>query len=370
MKPHAPFRAAAVLAAAFFITTASGGCRGSETETARPEPAVRPVRAVQVQPRSGAEARVFPGKTAASTEVDLAFRVANQIIELPVKVGQFVEKGDLIARLDPTDFQTRTRGYQAQLEGARASLNEARLSYDRYKALYAEGNAPKASYDQAEAMLETARAKVESIEQQLRQARMNLGYTRLTAPFDGYIAARYVDNFQNVAAGHPVVKLQKIDDLEVTIGLPDDMITLRDRITRVSVSLEAYPGRVFPAGIKEIATDSNSRTGTFPVTVSLERSGEVELLPGMAADVKVEFDTNGEGGGFLVPDTAVFSDDGSSWIWVFDPQTSTVSRRQVEMAAVTDHGTVLTSGLKEGDVVITAGVHYLSEGRRVRLLKK
>jgi multidrug efflux pump subunit AcrA (membrane-fusion protein) len=398
-----------------------GGCK----ENVVPEKKMRPVKAIQVEEEEQSMTRIFPGKTEATQEANLAFRVPGQLQEFPVNVGQYIKKGDLIARLDPRDYKTNIRAItnsidqakaqlkametgareedlkalQAQLESAKAALQEAQLQFERQAALYQKGIVSKAVFDHAKAAEEAASANVERMTQELKKAKSGARKeeieamqsqikglqakletassahqdTFLKAPYDGYIAVKYVDNFENVGAGNPIIKIQDISRLEVTVGLPDDLIARKDKLVKAVCRLEAFPDREFQATIKEISTDVDTQTQTYPVTVIMDQPSTLDVLPGMAANVALTFSSPAESKntGFVTPNTAVFSDDGEeSLVWILDPETLTVTKRKITIGQITSKGIMVTSGLESGEWIVTAGVHFLQEGQQVRMLKQ
>lgn len=329
---------------------------------------VRPVKAMKIEPAAQVATRIFPGKVEATSEVALAFRVSGQLTHYPVTMGQYVETGSLIAELDTTDYKIQVRGLEAQLFGAEAALKEAYLSYTRYSKLFAENNAAKASYDQAEATYKTTEAKVKSLTEQLNKAKTDLAYTSLRAPFSGYISAKYMDNYQTIQSGQPVVKLQDIDMLEVTVGLPDNLVIRQNDLQNITVQLEAFPDRQIEAQVKELALDAEAETRTYPLTVQFRRPEDVNFLPGMAANVTLHFAERGMSAHYVLPETAVVANsEGLSTVWVYDKATSSVERRSVSLGQVFSSGIEVVDGLKQGEWVVTAGAHYLSSGQKVRL---
>ncbi|SIN73799.1 efflux RND transporter periplasmic adaptor subunit [Halodesulfovibrio marinisediminis] len=330
---------------------------------------IRPVKAMKVVASNQGATRVFPGKVEASSEVALAFRVGGQLTSYPVSKGQFVKKGSLIAALDTTDYKIQVRGLEAQLFGAKAALKEAQLSYSRYSTLVANDTAAKASFDQAEANYKTAQAKVKSLTEQLNKAKTDLGYASLRAPFSGYISEKYMDNYQTIQVGQPVVKLQDIETLEVTIGLPDNLVIRQKDLQSISVELEAFPGKYIEAKVKELALDVEPVTRTYPLTVQFIRPKDISFLPGMAANVTLHFAQNGVSAQYVLPETAVVGDpEGRSAVWVYDSSSSSVEHRLVKTGQIFSEGIEVTDGLKQGEWVVTAGAHYLSAGQKVRLL--
>ncbi|MEZ0574992.1 efflux RND transporter periplasmic adaptor subunit [Halodesulfovibrio aestuarii] len=330
---------------------------------------IRPVKAMKVEPAGQVATRVFPGKVEATSEVALAFRVGGQLINYPVAMGQYVKKGDLIAALDTVDFKIQVRGLEAQLFGAKAALKEAQLGYQRYHTLFAEDNAAKASFDQAEAAFKTAQAKVKSLKEQLNKAKTDLGYASLKAPFSGYISAKYMDNYQTITAGQPVVKLQDIEKLEVTVGLPDNLIIRQKDLQNITVELEAFPGKQIKANVKELGFDVEPETRTYPLTVQFSRPKDISFYPGMAANVTLHFAGTKVTAHYILPETAVVANaEGQSAVWVYDDVSSSVERRSVAIGQMFSNGVEVVDGLKQGEWVVIAGAHYLSAGQKVRLL--
>lgn len=331
--------------------------------------AIRPVKAMKVAPADQVATRVFPGKVEATSEVALAFRVSGQLTNYPIVMGQYIKRGSLIAALDTVDYKIQVRGLEAQLFGAQAALTEAQLSYSRYRTLVAENNAARASFDQAEAAYKSAQAKVKSLTEKLNKAKIDLDYASLEAPFSGYISTKYMDNYQTIQAGQPVVKLQDIENLEVTIGLPDNLVIRQKELQNITVELEAFPGKHIAAKVKELAFDAEPETRTYPLTVQFKRPKDINFLPGMAANVTLHFAETGVTVHYILPETAVVANaEGQSAVWVFDSSTSSVERRSVTTGQVYSNGIEVVDGLKKDEWVVTAGAHYLSAGQKVRLL--
>lgn len=396
------------------------GCRGPESLS---EP-IRPVRAITVGDLKAMSGREFPGRAAAKNTVDLSFQVAGPLVLLPVDVGSTVKKGDLIAALDPRDFETSVASADGSLERAKANLlameHGARPEeIEQIKAVIAQ---TKASYDQAvaehqrsvklieanaisqrefdisKARLERATAEVDAAEEELKiglsgarpedldakrseiraleatltAAKNQLEYATLTAPFDGEVAARYVDNFQTVQAKQPIVRLLDVSAIEVTIQIPESLIGLVPQVKQVGCRFDAIPDREFVGKITKIGREASQTTRTYPVTIEIEHPEDTDILPGMAAmvhNLPVE-DQPGAAKNLIVPPSSVFTtaDDQQAYVWVVDDGSKKVSRRAVKIGGLTPVGLSVIEGLAVGDIVVTAGVNTLREGQLVRLL--
>ncbi len=318
------------------------------------ESVIRPVKSM-VLPEYQGKTRTYPGTVRATNRVELSFNVLGTIIELPVKEGQRVKKGQLLARLDPKD-------YQALVTGAKAEYEKALADYRRAKELVKNGYVSRSDYDKTVSDKEVAASR-------LARARKSLEDTYLRAPFDGVIARRYVENFTDVRAKQPVLSLQDTHALEVVADLPEDVIALnRSSLpTSITARFSVLPGREFPVTISEIATHADPVTRTYQVVFALPAHEGVNLLPGMTAEVSVTRGSKTTEGSpvFTITATALLEADGKTWVWVIDPKTNRVSRREVQAEVIGDRA-VVSQGLRPLERIATAGVHHLKEGQVVK----
>ncbi len=396
----------------------------NKEEPPPPRETVRPVKMLTVG-RGETAARTLPGRVEADRKADLSFRVGGPLVELPVEEGQQVDKGQLIARIDPRDFRTRVertlgtlreaqaqlkamqagaraeeiRALEAAVSAARAQLTNAEAQYQRYKGLYVKRQVSKAEFDRYRTARDVARAQLRTAEEnlsvgmtgarpedieakqsqiqglraQLRDARNALADTELRAPFAGVITRRYVDNYQEVQPRQPVVTLQDLSRLEVVVQVPESvMAAVRNQgegRLRAFASFSTAPGRRFPLALKEYAAQADPDTQTYEVTLVMDRPEGLTLLPGMTATVTVTApDEQGGAGPITVPATAVgVGDDGAPRVWVVDPDAMTVSPRKVVTGGLGEGGTVeIVSGLEPGERIAVTGVDLLREGMEVR----
>jgi RND family efflux transporter MFP subunit len=401
------------------------GCQkaASEPET------IRPVRAVKVGDLKAIEGKEFPGRAKASHEVDLSFRVSGPLISLPVDVGSQVKKDDIVAVIDPSDFQTALDSAEGNLSMAQANLlamehgarpeeveqlraalveaeatsQQALADYERIEKLFQKGAATKAQLDATLARrdvtaaqvtkakedlniglkgariedLEAKRAEVMALTAAVDNTKNQLDYTVLRAPFDGVVAAKYADNFQTVQAKQPIVRLLDVSKIEVTVQVPESLIVLAPHVKSVSCRFDALPGREFVGQPTKIGSEASQTTRTYPVTVAIDQPKDVQILPGMAAIVRAE-PPEGEVSAeedLIVPPGALFTDETAqagqqSYVWVVGEDGSKVARRAVTIGELTPVGIAVTDGLKTGEWVVTAGVHSLREGQQVRIVQE
>ena len=348
----------------------SAGC----VEDRQPVQPVRSVRVYTVTPTAATESRTFPGKVKAGREVALAFRVSGQVEQLDVNEGDAVEQGTLIAMLDQRDYLAAVADLEARLQGARSVLNEARLTKERNAALLKDSVVAQSAYDAASSAYESSLAGVRSLEQSLSRARLNLQYSRLEAPFGGVIAVKNVDNHQFVQAKETIVQLEDNSSLDVVVAMPE-AVRLKLFHGResgphtVSATFEALPGRSFPLRLKEYQTVADSGTQTYEVTLSMDNPGGLGLQPGMTAEVTVAMPGDEDASPLSVPFSSVAGEPGGPlYVWVLG-RDGVVARREVKVGRIVNDMFQVEEGVAPGEVIVAAGVDYLHEGQKVRVLE-
>jgi len=331
---------------------------------------VRPVRIMTIGDESAGRSLSYSGQVQAGETAELGFEVAGRIVEFPVIEGQQVSKGDMLARLDPADFQT-------SLDQAQAKFRQAQTTYERFKEIVEQGAVSRQDLDLRKRNYEVAQAD-------LARAQKALDDTRLVAPFSGIIGRTLTDNFVNVQAKEPVLVLQDMSMLEVVITVPeqdwsraDPNLSKEERtaLIRPVVTLSTFPDRMFPAEITEVATVADPVTRTFEVIAAMENPPDTTILPGMTANVTISIAEGGTSAGedtaVAIPASAVVGDEqGIPTVWKIDPGSMTVSRTVVQLGDLTGANVRVLSGLQEGDRIATSGVHNLREGMQVSELSR
>ncbi len=334
---------------------------------------IRPIKALQIGSAKQIAGKSFPGVAKATQEVDLTFRVPGVLRKMPVKVGQEVRVGDIIAILDRRDFEVEEANSKAGLAKAKAQLKNAKVEYSRVLRIQKQGSGSvsQSTIDLRETNYEQASAAYASFQAQLNASQDRLSYATLKAPFDGVIVQRYVENFQDVNIKTPVFRLVDISKIEMDINVPENLISNLRYVENTRVVFDAFPQIDIPAHIKEVSNEASQSTRTYRVRFIMTPPPGIDILPGMVGQVTGEVVKPGqEKQEVIIPLSAVFSstDSLSSHVWVYDEQSQTVTNRAVEKGSITEGGVVITDGLKEGDWIATAGVHFLTEGKKVRLL--
>jgi len=355
-----------IAAFAFFLTSC-----GKKEEPKATKEVVRPVKTMTVTSAGEALKRTYPGTVRAAQRADLAFQVDGPLIKLPVEEGQKVKKGDLIARIDPRDFQTNLRNAEGQLARDEAALTLAQSEYDRVLRIQKRdpGAVSGMMVDEKREGVNKAKANIKSLEASVDAAKLQLSYTYLRAPFSGVIATRHVDNFQEVRAKQPIVTLDYISHLEILVDLPElAMATVREGGGKAVAEFESAPGKEFPLTLKEYATRADPKTQTYRIVLTMPAPEGIRILPGMTANVHGSEPTGGEVEQFVIPAIAVFGDEvGKSHVWVVDPQTDTVHRKAVTTGDLTGTESIqIDDGLESGEVIVVSGVSRLREGMKIR----
>lgn len=325
------------------------------------EPVVRPIKILEIGGAGSGRTIALPGEVQAAQRADLGFEVAGLITELPVIEGQQVARGAVIGKLDPRD-------YQSALDAANAKLRQTKADYERRLELYRKDIISKAEMELRKRTYEVAQTEVAT-------ATKAIDDTVLKAPFDGVVARKLKEERENVQAKEPVVRFQNASRLELVVAVPERaMVNARARSSteeitrrvRPRVQISSLPGREFPATVTEFATAADPVTRTFSVTVAFDRPDDANVLPGMTARVVV---TRGDAEGYTLPVSAVTGgSDEQPYVWIVDPDTMAVQRREIALGDLSGSVVEVTSGLKDGQLVAVSGVRKLRPGMVVRAL--
>lgn len=338
-------------------------------EEERPEPVIRPVRYQEAYSTGGSRVRTFSGTARAGVESHISFRVPGAIRRLAVEVGDTVRAGQLIAELDDEDYRLQVQRADAGLAQARAQARNAEADYARARQLYENANLSLAQLDAARTASESAASSVQAYERELELARLQLSYTRLTAPVAGAVAAVNFEANENVQTGQVVVLLTSGSNLEVEVGVPGVLISEITEGAEVRINFDALPGREFPGTVTEVGVAATGAGLTFPVTVRLTES-ETDIRSGMSAEVGFLFESESQRIVHLVPSAAVGEDREGRFVFVVEPTEAglgVVRRRAVSVGELTPDGLEILEGLVDGDRIVTAGWSKIEDGLRVRL---
>jgi RND family efflux transporter MFP subunit len=379
---------------------------------------IRPVKTITVSAGNQPDTRTFPGRVDATKKVELGFQVPGVLINLPVKEGQNVAKGDVIAQLRPDEFQARLETAQGQLDQAKATLAALRLGerpeeqfrreaaeraaaaklanakteFERYARLVKTSAVSQSEYELAQTNYRVAQeeheaalqllqkgtaARKEDIEAQegvvrglegrLADAELQLTDSTLRAPYNGVIAQRFVEEGQSIAVNKPVVRFQSTGTIDIVVDVPEAAMVSGIRspdIVGMASEISGAPGRRYPVRITEIAQVADPVTQTFPVRFEMPSPSGVTVLPGMTATITVSYRRSGNRS--LVPISAVCKlETGEQAAWVLGSD-GRVRAHPVTMGVARDGDVEILQGLKPGDRIVVAGATFLRDGMKVR----
>ena len=326
------------------ISAVLSGC-GKELPPV-PEPESRPAKLFTVSVGNAQFERHFPATTEAGDKAVLTFRVPGLLQTIEVNEGQVVSKGDVLASLNPDE-------YSLLEQQARANFALADVQYKRYQKLRKDQVVSEQDFDEAKANHNSAKA-------QWNQAKANLRYTKLVAPYDGTISYIPAENHEYVAAKEGVMNIQSNQLLKVIFQVPDYLLNRYTQGSDVSVRMvfDAFPEQSFDLTFQEIDTEADPKTGSYKVTMVMERPSEIGLLPGMSGNAYL---LSKNAGATKIPNSALLEENGKTYVWRVDEQ-GIVSKAAIEM---NDKNQVL-AGLNDGDQIIISGVSVIEPGIKVR----
>lgn len=337
------------------------GCSKPEVGEREEVPKVRVVELGQTELKNRL---YFPALASAADRSHLSFRVAGEISSIDLKEGDFVKRGDVLAVLDPTD-------YQLAVDNAQARYSVIDSQYRRSSPLVKKGLLAQSQFDEIAAQRAYAKAELDL-------AKLRLSFTELKAPVDGIISRVSAEKFENVQIGQQVVNIHSVEEVEVVLQLPDSFSLnqpKREDITNIEALVRVPSGNEYAASLKEFTTEPDPALGTFTATLVLPMPENEYILDGMAVDVTSNASDVGMNFsvGVSVPIEALFNQDGDSlvanekFVWVVNDD-STVSKQQVVTGKVSQSTIQILSGLEASQQIVVAGIARLREGIKVEVL--
>lgn len=352
--PH-PLSLTAMAAAAVLLAACSKPAEKSED--------IRPVRAIVLQSSDVDVNAEFSGEVRPRVESRLGFRVGGKIISRKVDVGTTVKRGQVLMQLDPQDLKLAQTQALASLRAAETNRDFALAELKRYQELREKNFVSQAILDSKSSAYKAAEATVDSSKAVLAGQANQTGYSTLEADIDGVVTAVDAEVGQVVAPGTPVVRVAKSGEKEIVIGVPEDKVDVLRKIEDVQVRLWANPNEAAPGKIREVSpvADSATRTYTFKVTIPPSMA---DAKLGMTA--VVQFASKTAAPQIKVPLTALFHEKSATSVWVVE--NGAVKLVPVTVGGAAGNELVLNSGVKAGQQVVTAGVHLLKPGQKVKVL--
>lgn len=359
----------------FVITLAATslfGCGEKPAESAAVPQVIKAVKTHVVKGQTDSSERVLSGTTISSDEQALSFRVAGVIVELPIKVGDVLNKGDVVARLDSADYEIFSRQSQASVSQAKAAQVNAESAYKRAKELYAAQAASLADLESARANADSAKASLGVAQQQLNSVRKNQQYTTLSSSSDNCtVTAIPASINSNISAGSSVVNLSCGSFLRARITVPEALIDQIDVGNKVAVSIPSARTESFPGEVVEVGVSNNNAAG-FDVEVEIQESDE-KLRVGLATSVTLQLGAQDAAQVTVLSPQAILEDAEGKFVYVLEPtDTDTVfsaTRRGIATGELRAEGIEISDGLSEGDEVIVAGAARVTANMKVKRLE-
>ncbi|MBV1916410.1 MAG: efflux RND transporter periplasmic adaptor subunit [Pseudomonadales bacterium] len=354
-----------LLMALFFALSACG----QQEPPAEAEEVVRPVKYITVKAEKKGRTRIFSGISKAGTEASLSFKVAGTLQKVAVKVGDQLNKGDLIARLDRTSFELEMEKANATLAQSEAESRNAKSNNKRVRLLYENSNATRETLDSARAAMETSQARVRSAQKNLQLTRLQLAYTELKAGEPCLVSDVLVEVGENIQSGQKITAVNCGDFNEVLIPVPESMIGNIKQNMPASIRFNAIPNVEFSGTVSEVGVTSS--TGATYLVTLLINDQHPNLRSGLTAEITFELASPATGSiRIVIPPVAVGQDSEGRFVFILEssdsPQQAIVRRRTVTIGELTSRGLEIVSGIKPGDRLVIAGVSVIHDGLAVR----
>ncbi len=328
-------------------------------------PTVRPARVMEIAYETPAHALMLAGTVVPRIESTLGFRVGGKIVERLVDLGTPVESDQVIARLDPADLRLAVDNAQAAFAAAEADHMRAKADHDRYLQLRNTSVFMAQTLDQRKSAAVSAQGRMEQAKSQLAAAVNNLAYADLRADAAGVVTGVLAEVGQVMAQGQGVVRVARTDELEILVGVPEHRLNAVRSAETASFELWSAPGERHAARLRELSPSADPTTRTYPARFTvLDKPDFIGL--GMTATLAL---TRPDGGRVArVPLSAIFQSGTKPAVWVVDGASGSVELRPVTVAYWGSESAAIVSGVKDGDLIATAGVHKLEAGQKVRPL--
>jgi RND family efflux transporter MFP subunit len=331
---------------------------------------VRAIKTITVKEQDTEQIFKFSGLVAAVDSSGLSFHVGGQVSSVEVDIGDPVKKDQMLAALDPEPYQLEVDAVQAELVKARDNVSKTKAEYQRQKRIFDQGAGAKRFVEVSQYNYKAARSAVNYQVAKLDQVKRNLRKTKLLSPYDGTIAWRAVEPNEEVGAGQKILEINATGKMQVELAIPETTVDLIHVDDPVTITYPTLPGESEKGRISEIGSAA-VKASAFPVKVELIDPNE-KVKPGMTAEVNFIIKDENRKPGYLVPFQALLpaGEANRGFAFVYDPKTSTVQKTAVLARGTEEKKAIVGEGLADGDIIAVAGVSFLADGMKVKLMKK
>ncbi len=352
----------------FIVLLAISACREAPPP---PVERVRAIKTVTVSEHASGRIREFSGVVEAADRSSISFEVSGNVREVRVDVGDRITKGQVLAVLDKRTYNLNVKAAEADVGRAKVELADKRNDLDRFQRINKQdpGAVSQAALDNAQAAVDGALKNVQFAKSQLKLAQRDLEKTVLRAPFDGVIATRDVEPFFEVRRGQKLFDVFENTGMEVAISIPEDVIDEVQMDQKGDIRFSVFADRTYHGRVTEISKVAGT-ANAFPIRLTIE-DPDRRIRPGMTARVALMLSGDEEKAAYMIPISAIAQRGESTkgFVFVYDSQTSTVKKTQIIGGSVRGNDAVIIEGIKSGDIVAVAGVSFLEDGQKVKLME-
>jgi multidrug efflux system membrane fusion protein len=359
-SPASTYLSSAAALTLLAMATFVSGCSEKQADN---KPVIRSVKVVEIATADTTRALDYSGSVQARTNMNLGFRINGKIIDRRVDIGQSVKPGDVLARVDATDYALSVKRAEADLSSAQKQVQTATLTRDRAQMLFDKNISSKSQLEQAQLTYDQAAASRDSASSALDEAKNQVAYADLKSDLNGIVTAVNADVGQVVSSGTPVITVAVDGEKEVAIAVPESDIGQFDVGKMVKAQFWSNDGLVLDGKVREVSGSADAQSRTFAVRVSLP--ADPHVLLGMTSTIEA---TGKNAVPFVaVPLSALAEKDGRKIVWLVDRGAGRVHAQDVKLAAFSGDGVQVAEGLKAGDLVVAAGTQFMSENLQVKL---
>jgi RND family efflux transporter MFP subunit len=330
---------------------------------------VRSIKTITISKQASEKIFKFSGLVAAVDSSGLSFQVGGQVETVEVDIGDTVKKDQVLAVLDPEPYQLDVDAIKAELIKARDNVTRSKAEYERQKRIFEQGAGAERFVEVSEYEYKASRSAVNFQIARLDQVKRDLRKTKLLAPYDGTIAWRAMQPNEEVRVGQKVFEINATGKMEVQLAIPETTIDRIQVDDPATITFPTLPGESTQGRISYIGSAA-VKANAFPIKVVLIDPDE-KVKPGMTAEANLIVKTENQKPGYIVPFQALLPapEPDRGFAFVYDPQTSTVKKTAVNSRGTEDKEAIIYEGLAAGDIIAVAGVSFLADGMKVKMMK-
>ena len=335
--------------------------------------AVRPVFYKKLVEVNLSGKRSFAGISQAENEAKLSFKVGGTLEKINFKLGESIKKNELIALLNDDDYRINYQKALSSKKNAEIQVASAKSNFERIEKLYASNNASLSDFEKVKTQYESAKTMLHTAQSQVKAAKNQLNYTKLKAPFNGSISKIMAKENEMIGAGMPVIMLSSNGNVEVKTQVTENVIQSIETGQTVKIKFTAIADKEYDGVVTEIGRNTGGAS-TYPLIIDLVDAHQ-EVIPGMACNIEMTFEQEENSNNMLIiPSDAVAHDEGGDFVYIVkknDKEDVFIAiRKNVKLGELKSEGYEIIGGLSPNDSLITAGLSFMYDGRKVRLLEK